>query len=106
MVGNGIGARYWGLQLTQALAAEGAAPAIVGLDVEWKPTFVARRGERKAAVLQLSGPGICLVIQLFKLSKTAFLGSPLREILEDPATLKVCVCEKGQTERARSVSNV
>lgn len=82
-------ARYWCRQLSQALAADGA-PGVVGLDVEWKPTFARGRPERKAAVLQLSGPGMCLVIQLFKLTGSRS-GVPrsLKRILEDPAILKV-----------------
>lgn len=60
----------------------------MGLDLEWKPTFRARQAMSRAAVLQLSGPGLCLVIQLQQLKH---IPRQLRQLLADPTLLKVGV---------------
>ena len=60
----------------------------MGLDLEWKPTFRARQATSRAAVLQLSGPGLCLVIQLQQLKH---IPRQLRQLLADPTLLKVGV---------------
>ena len=108
-------ARYWSEQLAEALRAEleaneaaalggsgsggggedgqaagAAAIGVVGLDLEWKPAFVSGARERKASVLQVSGPGLCLVIQLMKLNGQ--LPKRLNRILKNPRLLKVGGC--------------
>lgn len=102
VVSNPIDARHWSEELAQALAAEAdggssstsygdgeaGALGVVGLDLEWKPTFAAGAPERRASVLQLSGPGLCLVIQLMRLNGQ--LPRALKQILKDPTLLKVC----------------
>jgi hypothetical protein len=99
-----MAARYWSEQLAEALRAElegneeeagkgeeaGTAVGVVGLDLEWKPTFAAGAPEKKAAVLQIAGPGLCLVVQMMKLGGQ--LPKALRDILRDPRLLKVCIC--------------
>ena len=90
---NHLDARYWTDELAAAIRADKGVPRVIGLDVEWKPTFAAGGVERRAAVLQVAGPGICLVMQLMKLD--GYLPRKLRVMLRNPRLLKVGGCDSG-----------
>jgi len=84
-------ANYWCNHLAHVLRNESGPDGgggAMGLDLEWKPTFRARQATSRAAVLQLSGPGLCLVIQLQQLNH---IPRQLRQLLADPTLLKVGV---------------
>ena len=84
-------ANYWCSRLAHVLRKESGPDGgggAMGLDLEWKPTFRARQATSRAAVLQLSGPGLCLVIQLQQLKH---IPRQLRQLLADPTLLKVGV---------------
>lgn len=101
VVRDHIDGRYWTDELSAALKAEKGAPgaprAVLGLDVEWKPTFAAGGKERRAAVLQVAGPGLCLVMQLKELDGR--LPRKLKVMLRSPGLLKVrgwaALCTRG-----------
>ncbi len=61
---------------------------VLGLDLEWKPTFNAGEAPSRAAVLQLSGPRLCLIIQLQQLQH---IPRSLRSLLMDTDLVKVGV---------------
>lgn len=89
VIQNAKCASYWCAQLAHGVRREaGDQAGVVGLDLEWKPTFNAGETPSRAAVLQLSGPRLCLIIQLQQLQH---IPRSLRSLLSDSDLVKVGV---------------
>lgn len=89
VIQNAKCASYWCAQLAHGVRREAGDPGgVLGLDLEWKPTFNAGEAPSRAAVLQLSGPRLCLIIQLQQLQH---IPRSLRSLLMDTDLVKVGV---------------
>ena len=74
----------------------------IGLDVEWRPTFVARSNAvNKVAVVQLATDTGVLLVQLRHVAPAdaAAVRDALRSVLDSPRVLKVGVAVEGDLQR-------
>lgn len=94
-------ANYWCDRLCHRVRKElgpGGGDGAIGLDVEWRPSFKPNQPARRSAILQLSGPGLCLIIQLQRLSH---IPRQLGRLLRDPTLPKVGVSVEEDLARLR-----
>jgi ribonuclease D len=64
---------------------------VFGMDCEWKPSFRQGRGENPAAVLQICGGELCVLIQLLQVKGDKGFPQSLRHLLGDMGLVKVGV---------------